>query len=460
MKKLSISLLLALCLQTWLALLAPACPPPQAQAPAWALKIDALAAEQLAKPGGVGLSIAVARKGQVLFSKGYGKAEVEFDVPADELTMFRIGSVTKQFTAALVLRFVEQGKLSLDDDLSKFVPEFPLHDHKVTIRQLLQHTSGIKSYTDVGEAWEKLWPLELSHAELLALVSDAPFDFEPGSDWRYNNTGYYLLGMLVEKLSGVSYGDCLVEELCKPLGLERTRYDSNRALIKNRAQGYSLDKGQLLNDQPLGMAQPGGAGGMLSTAGDLVRWQMALTAGEFVSLESFEQMRTPCALPSGRNTNYGFGLMIDDFHGKPRVQHGGGIFGFNSMLMWLPGEDLHIAVISNGEPISSSKLADAIGFAVLGLERPHVKDEPIPAELIARIAADYALVGLDLDARVFEQDGKLMLQASGQGAFRLLWQGTDEFRADFDNDVRLVFAADGQSLVLFQAGGKFDGLRK
>ncbi len=303
-------------------------------------------------------------------------------------------------------------------------------------------------------------PLELTHDELLALVKDAPFEFEPGSDWRYSNTGYYLLGMVIEKVAGRSYAEQLQAELCAPLGLARTRYDSNRDLIENRAQGYTLDDGQLVNDQVIGMAQPGAAGGILSTAGDLVRWLLALCSGKVVQPESFARMCAPTVLPNGHDTRYGFGLGMDEWGGKPRVQHGGGIFGFNSMLFWLPDEDLHVAVISNGETLSSAKLADAIAYAVLGIERPIVKDGPIPAELIARLSGDYVFAGIGLDARVFEREGKLMVQASGQGAFRILWQGDLEFRAEFDTDVRLIFADDGESLVLYQGGGRAEGVRK
>jgi CubicO group peptidase (beta-lactamase class C family) len=358
------------------------------------------------------------------------------------------------------MRLVEEKKLALDDDLSKYVPEFPLHGRKVTIEQVLEHISGIKSYTDLGERWHKVWPLELTDAELLALVEDAPFDFEPGSDWHYSNTGYYLLGMVIERVAGKSYAEELQTRICAPLGLARTRYDSNRDLIRNRAQGYALDGEHLVNDQTLGMSQPGAAGGILSTAGDLVRWQMALVSGKVVKPESFARMRTPTVLPNGHDTGYGFGLRMDEWEGRPRVRHGGGIFGFNSMLLWLPEEDLYVAVISNGEPIPSSELADSIAYSVLGIEPKAVKDDPIPAELISRLSGDYRFAGIGMEAKVFARDGKLMMQGSGQDAFRLLWQGDLEFRADFDNDVRLVFAADGKSLELYQGGRKADGVRK
>ena len=434
---------------------APAKPAAFANDPTVEKQVDAIAAEFLAQPGAVGLSIGVARKGQLLLAKGYGLADAEFDVPANGETLFRIGSITKQFTAAAILLLVEQKKLSLDDTLDKLVPEFPTPGHTVTLRQLLNHTSGVPSYTEITDEWHAKWPLELSDAELLALVQDKPFDFEPGTGWTYSNTGYYLLGMILAKADGTTYGEHVKHVLFEPQHLERTQYDSNQALIKNRAQGYTLDdQGQLVNDIYLGMSQPGGAGGLLSTGGELVRWQMALTSGKVVSPESFTLMSTPAVLPSGKATDYGFGLVIDEFEGHRRIQHGGGIFGFNSELLWLPDQDVHIAVISNGEVLESEKVADAITWAVSGLEKPVVKDEATTQELRARFAGNYRLEDMSMDARVFEEGDRLKCQASGQDAFGLRWQGGDEFRADFDDSVRIVFDADANGFTLHQGGGK------
>jgi D-alanyl-D-alanine carboxypeptidase len=431
-----------------------AAPKPDAAQSAALEKVDALAAEFLARPGGVGLSVGVARHGQLLLAKGYGLADAELEVPANGETLFRIASVTKQFTAAAILQMVEQKRLSLDDTLEDLLPEFPTPGHVVTLRQLLNHTSGIPSYTDIGPEWVAKWPLELSDTELLALVKDRPFDFEPGTNWAYNNTGYYLLGMILAKVSGTSYGEHLASVEFGPLGLERTRYDSNHALIRNRAQGYGLEDGQLVNDTYLGMSQPGGAGGLLSTGGELVRWQMALTSGKVVSPETYALMTTPTVLPDGRDTGYGFGLEVGEFEGRRCIRHEGGIFGFNSVLMWVPDEDLHVAVLSNGEALPSDRLADAIAFAVLGLQKAVVKDEPTTPALRARLAGSYHLEGTPMDARVFEEGARLKCQATGQEAFGLKWQGGEEFRADFDGDVRLVFDADAQGFTLHQGNGK------
>ena len=434
----------------------------RAQAPEWLDKVDAIIAARTAKTDAVGFSVGIAQHGKVLLAKGYGLAEAEHDVPATATTMFRIGSITKQFTAAAILRAVEQQKLALDDDLSKFVPDFPLQGKKVSIRQLLNHSSGIPSYTDIGPEWEKVQPIELSHQELLALVAGKPFDFEPGAEWRYNNTGYYLLGMVLEQVFGKSYAQVVQDELCQPLQLAHTRYDVSAELIKGRAQGYGMHDGKRANDALLGMSQPGAAGALLSTGEDLVRWSMALAGGKVVSAANYTLMTTPLVLGNGRDSGYGFGLMVGEFSGRRVVQHGGGIHGFNSMLLHVVPWDLHIAVISNSERASAEKLAKEILRAVHGAAKFTAKDEAIPAELLAALAGTFAIEAVGMDLTISSKDGKLFAkgQAEGQGEFRLLFQGEREFRAEFDHEVKLLFTADGKQLTLHQGGGAFPGTRK
>ncbi|MBX3463204.1 MAG: beta-lactamase family protein [Planctomycetes bacterium] len=432
-----------------------------AQTPAWIPSVDALAAEALRRPGAVGFSVGVAKDGHLLLAKGYGLAEAEHRVAAAPWTKFRIGSVTKQFTAALVMRLVEQGRVALDDELARYVPDFPLQGRKVTVQMLLDHTSGIPSYTDLGEEWQKVWPLELSHAELLALVAGKPFDFEPGTDWRYNNTGYYLLGMLLEQVHGQPFAAIVRQELAVPLGLADTRYDSQRDLIEDRAQGYGFVDGRLVNDLHLGMSQPGAAGGLLSTGGDLVRWSMALAGGKVVSAASYGRMATSGVLPDGRDTHYGFGLIVGDVEGRPAVHHGGGIFGFNSILLHVIGDDLHVAVVSNGEHANAQSLAEAIVREVLAIPAFVPKDLPLPAELRDVLVGEYELdIGMVLAVTAHGDRLRAEGKARGQAAFDLLWQGGREFRAGFDPKVKLVFAADGKQLQLHQGGGVFTGRRR
>lgn len=429
-------------------------------------KVDAIVAKALGKPGAAGLSVAIARDGKIVLSKGYGLADVEFDVPADAQTIFRIGSITKQFTAAAIMRLIEQGKLALDDPMTKFLPDYPMQGNVVTIRNLLNHTSGIKSMTDIGEEWEKTQPLDLTHEQMLALVKDKPFDFKPGDEWRYNNTGYYILGMIIEKITGKTYAEYLQEEFFTPLKLDRTSYEVSSEIIRNRAQGYSIDKGKLVNAAPLGMTQPFAAGSLISTAEELIEWEMALTSGKVVSAESFEMMITPTVLNDGKPQPYGFGIAIDSEAQPKRVWHNGGINGFNSMLLWLPDEKVFIAVLSNGEPVSSDRVGDEIVYAALGVEKPVAKDLAITPELLRQIVGKYKFEQMPMDVSIWEENGKAMVKASGenQKGFSLKWQGADvsdgrEFRASVDDDTKFVFAADGQSFTLDQRGMKLTAQR-
>ncbi|MBL8750132.1 MAG: beta-lactamase family protein [Planctomycetes bacterium] len=433
-----------------------------AQDPSWVAKVDALVAARVAKADAVGFSVGVAQKGEVLLAKGYGLADAEWRIPATADTRFRIGSVTKQFTAALVMRLVEQKKIALDDGLEKYVPEFPLQGKKVTVQMLLDHTSGIPNYTDIGKEWEKVVPLELTHGELLALVDGKPFDFEPGTEWRYDNTGYYLLGMVLEKVHGKSYADVVRDELSGPLGLADTMYGHNQDVIERRAHGYTMRAGKRVNADHLGMTQPGAAGALLSTGADLVRWSMALAGGKVVSTTSYERMTQATVLPNGRDTGYGFGLMRNEVLGRPAIFHGGGIHGFNSMLLHLPGDDLHVAVIGNAEAASSEKLAHEVVQAVLGIEKFVAKDEPLPADLRDRLAGEYDLADVGMALVVTAEGDRLRAKgkAPGQEVFGLLYQGSLEFRASFDHEVRIVFSADGKELTLHQNGGAFVGHRQ
>ncbi|MCU0864007.1 MAG: beta-lactamase family protein [Planctomycetes bacterium] len=432
-----------------------------AQQPEWLPKVEALLAARVQQPDAVGFSVGIAKRGQVLLAKGYGLAEAEHGAAATATTRFRIGSITKQFTAAAIMLLVEQQQLALDDELGKYVPEFPLQGKKVTIRQLLNHSSGIPSYTDLGAEWESKQPLELSHQELLALVQGKPFDFEPGTDWHYNNTGYYLLGMVLEKVHGKPYAT-VIRELVAPLGLEHTRCDDSRELIPGRAQGYDVEGGVRKNDALLGMSQPGAAGMMLSTGGDLVRWSMALAVGKVVQPASYAAMTTPLVLPNERDTGYGFGLMRAELVGRPLVMHGGGIHGFNSQLLHVVPDDLHIAVISNSSQASADKLAKDITRAVLGIEKAVAADLPIPAAVSAAAVGTFQFDDIGMALEVTATDGKLFAKgkAEGQGRFGMKFQGGREFRAAFDAEVKLVFSADWKQLTLHQGGGVFAGTRQ
>ncbi|MEK6702712.1 MAG: serine hydrolase domain-containing protein [Planctomycetota bacterium] len=417
--------------------------------------IEGIAARALAQPNAVGLSIAVAKGDQVVFAGSFGKADLETGFAGDKDTLFRIGSVTKQFTAAAVMKLVEQGKLSLDDTLAKLLPDFPATPKPVTLRQLLNHTSGIWSYTSDDKFMGREATLELTPAELVAIFKDHAPDFDPGTKWNYSNSGYYLLGEIIAKTSGKTYAQFVQDELLTPQGLARTRYESNREIIPNRAQGYTYEKGKLFNDKSIGADVPGAAGSLLSSAEGLVRWNLALASGKVVSPKSYEQMSTSATLPDGSETRYGFGLQLGVWEGRPRVAHGGGIFGFTSQLTYLPKDQLTIAVISNCDGFNPAKLADSIARAALGISDFVPADLAVSAQEIARFAGEYKFVEFPMEISIFERDGKMWSQAVGQKETRLHYQGKGEFRADFDPQVKIVFTegtGPADQFVLHQGG--------
>lgn len=423
---------------------------------------DSLARATLEESPAAGMSVAVVRGGDTLVHAGWGRADLELDVPATAGTVYRIGSLTKQFTAAAVLRQVEEGRLALDDTLGAFLPGFEAGGRRVTVRQLLGHTSGLKNYTGLEAFWEKS-RLDLTHRELLSLLGEDPFEFEPGTRYAYSNTGYYVLGMILEEVTGRDYGAWMREELFRPLGLDDTRYCRGRSVIERRAEGYrATDDGELVNDEPLSMTAPFAAGALCSTVGDLVAWTRALHGGRVVSASSLDAMTTPGTLPDGTDTGYGFGLSVGSLEGHPRIAHAGGINGFSSRLAHYPADDLTVAVLVNTRGAGAEQVEDRIARKALGLPQPAVTDLPLSEAEARRYTGKYMVRQAGLPVQVVWEDGQLKAQPAGQPAFDLHHQGEHEFRASFDPNVRLVFRVEGaeaESFVLHQGGMAMEAVR-
>jgi CubicO group peptidase (beta-lactamase class C family) len=320
----------------------------------------------------------------LLLAKGFGYADLENDVPATAETVYRIGSITKQFTAVCILQLREQGKLDLNDELTKFLPDYPTQGRRVTVHHLLNHTSGIKSYTNLGPKWMKTVPNDLSHDELLSFFKNEPFEFSPGQNFAYNNLGYFLLGLIIEQVTGQSVvyqvwlPVILREHIFEPLGMESSCYCENRPLIKHRAEGYQRSKGKLENDELISMAHPYAAGALCSTVLDLVKWQRALVEYRLINDESFELMTTPTFLPSLASTHYGYGLFVGELEGHPCFKHGGGIPGFSTQLAYYPNDDLTVVVLMNTEGPEPEILEERIARFALGLPDRVPKPQNVP----------------------------------------------------------------------------------
>ena len=286
--------------------------------------VDAIVQQLMAKRHIPGVSVAVVKDGKVVMAKGYGLASVELGVPATADTVYQLASVTKTFTATAVMMLAREGKLSLDDKITERLPDLPEAWHDVTVRHLLSHTSGIKSYTSVKD-FHKATRKDFARREILDLVAKEPLEFKPGAKWNYSNTGYFLLGMLIEKISGKTYGEFMAERVFKPLGMTRTRANDLRDIVSNRAQGYEWDGKELKNGEYVSPSQPFAAGMLLSSVNDLVKWDTALTGHTLIDAQSLERMWTPTRLSDGQDAEYGYGWQTSKVNGHRQVAHGGGI---------------------------------------------------------------------------------------------------------------------------------------
>jgi CubicO group peptidase (beta-lactamase class C family) len=285
-------------------------------------------------------SVLVARGENVVLDKGYGYANVEWEVANSPTTRFRIGSITKQFTAAAILLLEERGRLSVDDPVRKHLPDAPSAWDKVTIFHLLTHTSGIPSFTSFPD-YQSTMTLAVTTEKMVERFRDKPLEFAPGEKWNYSNSGYVLLGYLIERISGQPDAQFLQENIFKALGMTGSGYDSNADVIARRAAGYNLGPNGLVNARFIHMTIPHGAGALYSTTHDLLRWNQALFGGKVLSPASLKKMTTPF------KNNYGFGIGITTANGRTRYSHNGAINGFNSFLAYYPDSRVTVAVLAN-----------------------------------------------------------------------------------------------------------------
>ncbi|MES2522586.1 MAG: serine hydrolase domain-containing protein [Gemmatimonadota bacterium] len=424
---------------------------PAASRAALLTRIDSIVSS--AMPGtNAGIQVAVIRGRDTIVMKAYGLADVEHDIPVSAQTVFKIGSVTKQFTSAAVMQLVEQRKLSLNDTLGRFMPNAPAHWHRVTIRQLLNHTSGIPSFTDVGPKSRVPRIMGMRRDSIFELLRGDSLMFEPGRGFYYNNTGYYLLGMLVEHLSGKTYA-AYVEEMIKPLGLRGTTYCGGRDIIKHRAHGYDPIGTSWLNTDVVDMDITFSVGSLCSTARDLVQWASALTSGRVVNAESFQLMATPVAIPTVYRMNYGFALIADSIGRRRTVEHSGNINGFSSNLLTVPRDSLFIAVNINASRAPATAISNEIARAVLGEARVDItpRVEPISAAERAKFTGRYRIgepSGVRREYIITEQDEHLTLIVPGGGPPMILERiGKREFAVRGQSAPRVQFEMSGDTVA-------------
>ncbi len=395
--------------------------------------VDAIFAD-LTRGQTSGAAVLVARDGQVLFSKAYGFASLEHHVPVTPETKFRIGSITKQFTAAAILRLQEQGKLSVNDSLGKFIVDYP-RGQEVTVHHLLTHTSGIHSYTSKADFLQSV-TVPVKPAELIQSFKKDPFDFDPGTKWFYNNSGYFLLGSIIEKVSGQSYAGYLKAQFFDPLGMKDTGVHDSTAILQHEAMGYSYDSNVLKKAPNWDMSRAGGAGALYSTIKDLYLWNEALFAGKVLGEAALKAAWTPVKTGGQQQPpeeGYGYGWGIGKLRGLPAIAHGGGLQGFLSHLARYPAEKLTVVILANASPpppgLDPGGLGNDLAQIYLGDKmesRPSPKAiTSLSIETLEKYAGRYDYGGAVLT--VTREESRLFAQLTGQPRFEIFPKSETEF---------------------------------
>jgi D-alanyl-D-alanine carboxypeptidase len=379
---------------------------------------------------GPGAAVIVTRGGQVIYSAGRGLADVGTRRPITPDSVFRYGSITKQFTAAIVLQLVAEGRISLDDPLSRFFPDYPQPGAAATVRQLLNHTSGIQSYTGIpGWMTEANTSRAYTTAEMIALFRDRPSPTPPGQAWAYNNSGYVLLGAIIEQVTGKPWHQAVAERITGPLGLRTIGYGVDREALPAMARGYTDTEGRVQPARRIHMSVPHAAGALVGTAGDLARWAQALHHGRVVSPALYAQMTSPPRRPGSPLRPYGFGLEMDQIRGRDTIGHGGGIFGFSTYATYVPSDELFVAVLANSDDPASTPSLVAARLAALALGDPYpvFARAEVDARTLASLFGVYRVADGDVSRRFFARDGRLYTMRDGGADLEVFAAGGDRF---------------------------------
>ncbi|MFZ6011455.1 MAG: serine hydrolase [Bacteroidota bacterium] len=373
-----------------------------------------------------GASVLVVHAGKELVRKGYGLADISAKTSNDPETIFRIGSITKQFTSTAILKLAQEGKLKLEDEIIQYLPDYPTRGKKITITHLLQHTSGIRSYTSLPQIMNKETKAKaFAVKEMIDAFKDQPADFNPGEEYRYNNSGYYLLGAIVEKASGMTWGAYLQKNFFKPLKMKSTFTDDKN--LSGAARGYVKTSGT-----EFGLADyvhpmvPYAAGAIFSTVDDLWKWNQAVFSNAVVRQEWLDKAWTPLVLNDGAKQSYGFGWQLGRLGDSRVIGHGGGIDGFLSFSMYVPDQKIYVAVLANSMTISPEDIAYRLASLTAGLSA-----EP-PAAIALEDSKLDQYVGVykinNNEDRVISKEGsQLYSQRTGGPKYEIYAYGEDAF---------------------------------
>lgn len=338
-------------------------------------------------PDGPGMAVVIQQGRNIIYSGAYGKANIELNVPLTSKSVFRIGSLTKQFTGAAIMMLQEQGKLSIQDDIHKYIPDFPTKGNMIKITHLLSHTSGLGDYTDNEHIVEKLIQTPVTVDEMLSLFAKESILFKAGEQMAYSNSGYVLLGKIIEVVSGQSYADFIEQNIFKKLGMNQSSY-GGRKIVNNRAAGYTEEDG-IYNASIIDMSWPYSAGSLLSTVHDLALWNYSLVNGKIISKKSYKQMIAYYILSDGSKSAYGFGLENKLLNKFKAIGHDGLIPGYSSDSLYFPEKDTFVAVLTNSDSIDPRGIVRLLAAKALNIDMPEFKKAKIETSKLNKFIGTY-----------------------------------------------------------------------
>jgi CubicO group peptidase (beta-lactamase class C family) len=370
-----------------------------------------------------GISVLVAKDRKAIYSKAFGKSNLELNTPLETNSVFQIGSITKQFTATSILMLEEQGKLSVEDKIGKYIPEYAEIGKDITIHHLLNHTSGIKNRTPVGDKGF-ISKTNMSPTELIAYFKDEPLEFKPGERFKYSNAGYILLGRIIEIVSGQPYSDFIEQNIFDKIGMKNSSCGDMKQVIPNLTKGYIIEQNDFVKSDYINLSLAYSAGAILSTTEDLLKWQNALLSNTLLKASSIKQAMTPTLLNSGKRVPYGYGFRFSKLGNSPVIAHTGSTKGFTSIALFLPKEKLYITALTNCNCKNVNNVAKQVAELFVNLpdnkitevenNQPERKSIDVPSEILSDYTGTYEVkpnvnltIGLD-------NTNQLYLLAPGQ----------------------------------------------
>lgn len=395
--------------------------------------LDSIAGAGVAQNRAVGLVAAVVAANDTLLMKAYGKANVEWDVPMTTDAMFEVGSIAKQFAAASILQLLDAGKLSLDDEITKWLPMLSTGGRKITLRHLLSHTSGVFRFADEDEFEVNWFAPRFPRDSAYSFIRLEPFQFKAGEAQAYSNSGFWLLGLVVEKASGMKYEDYLDQKIFVPLGMKRSAFCNSAANVPRRAHGYQMIPGMMRRAPMVNYTWVFAPGALCSTAGDLVTWLKALHGGRVLSAKAYAEMTTPHKLVDGTAVQYGLGIKVgEDVRGLRYIGHGGTAPGFRADATWYPEAQMAVVVLMNTSPapLSPGGVGGALAREVVPWRRPQMKyftGDPAPFVGTYRYVMGGNQPGAVIE--VTQSPSGLAFSVNGSRAEPLPWAGGLTFYA-------------------------------